>query len=178
MEALQQLEYALKHRDEDETLKDIFTEQELPPSLAERDARYYFYSHVLEKCRIPLTDGFTISASCGNDRCLFTTSMGIYPDPGSIRFNSNEITSIRQWDAQFEEFDVPYDQNWQSANAYHLAVDQDLSTCWNSHQRRLTWYHRRLSMLTLTDAFRTQNRWLLWTQRDRHHPRQAIVYTY
>lgn len=38
MEALRQLEYALQHPDQN-NLKDIYTQQETTPSLAERDTR-------------------------------------------------------------------------------------------------------------------------------------------
>ncbi|CDH49819.1 hypothetical protein RO3G_02319 [Lichtheimia corymbifera JMRC:FSU:9682] len=74
-------------------------------------------------------------ASCGNDRCIFTTNLSPIPDNPALvgrKFSTNDITSIRQWETLYHDMDIPMQQPWLS-HAFHYAVDQDASTCWNSY---------------------------------------------
>ncbi|KAI9312713.1 hypothetical protein BX666DRAFT_1985831 [Dichotomocladium elegans] len=76
-----------------------------------------------------------VRASCGNDKCLFTTSMSsFYDDPAQINHNfmAENITSIHHWESLYEELDVPSQATWM-VNAYHRAVDQDENTCWRTY---------------------------------------------
>lgn len=54
--------------------------------------------------------------------------MDPFPDPSSLSFATNNITSIRHWDSMFKELDLPQ----KPLNTYHYAVDGNMTTCWNS----------------------------------------------
>lgn len=93
--------------------KDFFERLEERPMLGERDAR----------------------ASCTNDRCLFITNMDFMPDPSNLIFNRTEVTTIPDWEKAYNTLGNIPTHEFFAEHAYHMAVDQDPNTCWNTFEK-------------------------------------------
>ncbi|KAH7049947.1 hypothetical protein BKA57DRAFT_529253 [Linnemannia elongata] len=86
-------------------------------------------------------------SSCSNDKCLFQTNIDMFPQPESIKWNpdtSNPSTTspttttttqhrdlLQAHEARFKSLNYPKPE-FVAMHTYHYAVDQDLSTCWQS----------------------------------------------
>ncbi|KAI7873815.1 hypothetical protein K492DRAFT_138588 [Lichtheimia hyalospora FSU 10163] len=93
--------------------KDFFERLEELPTLDERDAR----------------------ASCANDRCMFITNMDFIPDPSNLSFNRTEVATIPDWENTYDAIGNIPTHEFFAEHAYHMAVDQDPNTCWNTFEK-------------------------------------------
>ncbi|KAG0316293.1 hypothetical protein BGZ97_007109 [Linnemannia gamsii] len=85
-------------------------------------------------------------SSCSNDKCLFQTNVDMFPLPESIKWHPDTSTSpssttitpsqqhrdiLQAHEARFKSLNFPK-PDFVAMHTYHYAVDQDLSTCWQS----------------------------------------------
>ncbi|KAF8932085.1 hypothetical protein BGZ47_011569 [Haplosporangium gracile] len=85
-------------------------------------------------------------SSCSNDKCLFQTNIDMFPSPESIKWHPDTTPSttttttttttqhrdiLQAHEARFKSLNYPK-PDFVAMHTYHYAVDQDLSTCWQS----------------------------------------------
>lgn len=70
-----------------------------------------------------------VKSSCVNDKCLLITSMDSYVHPERIPFDYRTIASIEQLETLYDKLSTGTE--WVQ-HSYHLAVDSDPTTCWDT----------------------------------------------
>ncbi|ORE01180.1 hypothetical protein BCV72DRAFT_253239 [Rhizopus microsporus var. microsporus] len=70
-----------------------------------------------------------VKSSCVNDKCLLITSMDSYVHPERIPFDYRAIASIEQLETLYDKLSTGTE--WVQ-HSYHLAVDSDPTTCWDT----------------------------------------------
>lgn len=70
-----------------------------------------------------------VKSSCVNDKCLLITSMDSYVHPEKIPFDYRTIASIEQLETLYDKLSTGTE--WVQ-HSYHLAVDSDPTTCWDT----------------------------------------------
>ncbi|KAI9019301.1 hypothetical protein CLU79DRAFT_705171 [Phycomyces nitens] len=84
---------------------------------------------------MPMPSHRDTRSACANDKCLFTTNMSPFPRPEDIEFTKESIPNLHHLDALYEDggFDLPQKHYW-NTHSFHMAVDMDPQTCWNTHK--------------------------------------------
>ncbi|OAD69220.1 hypothetical protein PHYBLDRAFT_159877, partial [Phycomyces blakesleeanus NRRL 1555(-)] len=84
---------------------------------------------------VPVPSQRDVRSACANDKCLFTTNMSPFPRPEDIEFTKEFIPNLHHLDALYEDggFDLPQKHYW-NTHSFHMAVDMDPQTCWNTHK--------------------------------------------
>ncbi|KAG0044639.1 hypothetical protein BGZ83_010143 [Gryganskiella cystojenkinii] len=71
-------------------------------------------------------------SSCTNDKCLFQTNVDMFPAPDQVKWPSEPHNrDIHAHETRFRALQYP-SAEFVAMHTYHYAVDEDLSTCWNS----------------------------------------------
>lgn len=82
--------------------------------------------------------------------------MDFMPDPSNLIFNRTEVTSIPDWEKAYDTLGNIPTHEFFAEHAYHMAVDQDPNTCWNTFESKWTIYDPQLLCLyTDKSQFRT-----------------------
>lgn len=68
---------------------------------------------------------------------MFITNMDFIPDPSNLTFNRTEVTSIPDWEMTYDTIGNIPTHEFFAEHAYHMAVDQDPNTCWNTFESKL-----------------------------------------